>query len=405
MRSDRLRRPAIFGLAIMLAYFAASLPMLVRGGFDPSIFIVAGDRFVAAAETPPHIHVHPHSDGYDGQFYYRLALAPLSTAPVIYGVTFDHPAWRMQRILLPLFARAVAFGHAAAMPAALFAVNLTALFAIGWLAMLLANAGSFPLAVPVAITVWPGFFVALTHDTTEILAAALILGAIAAWNSRRTAIASILLTLATLTRETAVLLAAGLLAAALLRAARAPRDKRQWRDAAWIAASTLPFLIWRHVVATLWQDTPQAHGIAHNLGFPLLGLAQIVLANISGHAIGLARHPSNLVTRLTALWSAAILICFCFVAFRAAISILYRNGLAAGLAAGWLLILCLMCLLTANGPWIEPAAWFRAFTECWLLGCILLGLARIRLPPPACLAAAALPLLLRNFELCWIQLR
>jgi fluoride ion exporter CrcB/FEX len=311
----------------------------------------------------------------------------------------------MQRILLPLFARALALGHAEAVPAGLFAVNLAALFAIGWLAMLLANARSLPLAIPAAIVAWPGFFVALTHDTTEILAAALILGAIAAWLARRTAIASILLTLATLTRETAILFAAGLLVASFLRAVRSPRNARQWREAAFVAASLLPFLIWRHVVATLWQDPPQAHGIAHNIGLPLLGLAQTILANISGHAIGLARIPGNLAKRLTALWSAAILIWFCIEAFRAAISIISRNDRALGLAAGWLLILCLMCLLTANGPWIEPAAWFRAFTECWLLGCILLGLARVRLPPPAWLAAAALPLLLRNFELCWLQVR
>jgi len=390
MWSDRLRRPAFFGVIVMFAYFAATVPMLLRGNIDPSIFIVAGDRFVTSAETPSPIHVHPRSDGYDGQFYYRLALAPLSTAPVIYGITFDHPAWRMQRILLPLFARALALGHAAAVPAALFVTNLAALFAIGWLAMLLANARSFRLAIPIAIVAWPGFFVALTHDTTEILAAAFILGAIAALHARRTAIASILLALATLTRETAILLAAGLLAASLLRAVRSPRDARQWRHAACIAASILPFLIWRHIVATLWHDTPQGHGISHNVGLPLLGLAQIILANISGHAIGLARHPSNLSARLTALWSAAILIGFCIAAFRSAMSIFARNVRDLGLAAGWLLILCLMCLLTANGPWIEPAAWFRAFTECWLLGCILLGIARVRLPPPAWLATAAM---------------
>jgi hypothetical protein len=393
MWSDRLRRPAIFGLVIMLSYFAATVPMLIRGGFDPSIFIVAGDRFVTSAETASPIHVHPHSDGYDGQFYYRLAMAPLSTAPVIYGVTFDHPSWRMQRILLPLLARAVALGHPGAVPAALFAVNLAGLFAIAW------------LTIPIAMVAWPGFFVALTHDTTEIVGAALILGTIAAWLARRTGIVSILLICATLTRETAILVAAGLLIASLLRAMRLPRSGRQWRESACIAASMLPFFIWRNVVTTLWHDPPQAHGVDHNVGLPLLGLAQIVLANISGHAVGRARDPGNHLARFTALWSVSILVCFCLATFRTTLAIIARNGLAVGPAVGWLLTLCLMCLLTANGPWIEPAAWFRAFTECWLLGWILLGLARVHLPPPAWLAAAALPLLLRNFELCWIQLR
>jgi len=395
----------LFGLAVMLTYLMLALPALIRGGFDPSIFIVAGDRFVAPAKNVPPIYIRTHSAGYDGQFYYRLATAPLSTAPVVNGVTFDHPPWRMQRILLPLFARALALGHAELVPAALFATNLLGLFALGWLAMLIAKACSFPLAIPVAIAAWPGFFVALTHDTTEIVAGALVLGAIAAWHANRAAISSLLLVLATLTRETAILLAAGLLAASLIRAARAPRDSRRWRDAAWIAVAMLPFAAWHQIVAALWHAAPQAHGIAHNIGFPLLGLAEIILANISGDAVGLARYPGNVATRLTALWCIAILIIFCVAAFRAAIQMIIRNDRAAGLAAGWLLILGPMCTLTANGPWIEPAAWFRAFTECWLLGCILLGLARVHLPPPAWLAAATLPLLLRNSELCWNQLR
>jgi hypothetical protein len=271
--------------------------------------------------------------------------------------------------------------------------------------MLLAGARSFPLAIPVAIVAWPGFFVALTHDTTEILAAALMLGATTAWLGRRIAVASILIALATLTRETAILLAGGMFAVSLLRAMRTPRDAGHWRQAALSAASLLPFLIWRHIVGSLWHATPPAKSLAHNMGFPFLGLVQVIIANVSGHAIGLARNPGSVGTRFTALWCAAILIVFCVAAFRAAVSLIRRNDQASGLAVGWMLILCLMCTLTANGPWIEPAACFRAFTECWVLGCILLGLARVRLPPPFWLAATAMPLLLRNYELCWSQLR
>jgi hypothetical protein len=33
-----------------------------------------------------------------------------------------------------------------------------------------------------------------------------------------------------------------------------------------------------------------------------------------------------------------------------------------------------MTLLTADGPWIEAMSTFRAFSECWLIGCLLLAL-------------------------------
>jgi hypothetical protein len=31
-----------------------------------------------------------------------------------------------------------------------------------------------------------------------------------------------------------------------------------------------------------------------------------------------------------------------------------------------------MSILTADGPWVEPIAFLRAFTECWVVGCLLL---------------------------------
>jgi hypothetical protein len=42
--------------------------------------------------------------GYDGQFFYRLALEPFSTAERVDGIAFDAPAYRQQRIGYPLLA-------------------------------------------------------------------------------------------------------------------------------------------------------------------------------------------------------------------------------------------------------------------------------------------------------------
>jgi len=42
------------------------------------------------------------------------------------------------------------------------------------------------------------------------------------------------------------------------------------------------------------------------------------------------------------------------------------------LAAAWLPILALMSILSAEGPWVEPIAFLRTFTECWIVGCLLL---------------------------------
>jgi len=399
-----LQRPVLFGLAAMLLHLCAVLPMLARHHFDTSMFIVAGDRFVTAGQTPSPIIILHHSDGYDGQFYYRLALAPTAATETAFGVTLDHPAWRMQRIMLPLLARLVASGQAGAVPAALFVVNLAGIFSLGWLAMRMAQSRRWKLIVPLAIVAWPGLLIALTHDTTEILAAALLLGGIAAWMTRRFAVAAALFAAATLTRETAILVIFGLLLSAAWRVAR-PRDgERPWPEAAWAAAALLPFLAWQHYVTMIWRDAPQGHGVAHNAGWPLVGITQTVLANLLGRAVGLAHAPRNLTSRATVLLSVIVLVWFCVRTVRACVP-LARSSPQSRLAAGWLLVLALMTLLTANGPWIEPTAYFRAFTECWVLGWVMLGVAGRSPQRAAWLLVACIPLVLRNFELCWIQLK
>jgi fluoride ion exporter CrcB/FEX len=394
-----VRRPWVFGLVVMLAYLALVAPMLVRHHFDTSVFVLAGDRFVDAGLTPSPIIVARHSDGYDGQFYYRLALAPLLTETRAFGVTLDHPAWRAQRILLPLVAHGLALGQARFVPAALFAINLAGLFAIGFLAMRMAAARAWPMVVPVAIVAWPGLLAALTRDTTEILAGALLLAGMSAWLERRVVVCAVMLGLAALTRETSVLVTGGLLAAAVWRCWRPGAAARPWREVGWLGAALVPFLAWRAVVGWLWRESPQAHGMAHNVGWPLVGLAEAVLSAVLGHAVGDGRAPRDLVARAAALLGIGVITWFCARIVPVAVRLLRGGSAAAGLAAGWVLVLGLMSVLTAGGPWVEPTAYFRAFTECWVVGWCLVGVAGNRPSGLWWLAAAGVPLFVRNVEL------
>jgi hypothetical protein len=399
-----LCRPAPFGLAVMLVHLLLVLPMLARRDFDSSVFIVAGDRFVTTAQTPSPVIVRPNSAGYDGQFYYRFALAPLLPDVDAFGVRLDHPAWRMQRVVYPTLAHLLAGGRAAGIPAMLFLLNLAGLFAIGWIAMGAAHTHGWPLAVPVAIATWPGLLIALTHDTTEILAAALLLAACAAWLYRRWATVALFIALASLTRETAILAGAGLCAVQLWRLVRPSGSRRDYFAAAWSVAALMPFLIWRHVITLLWRDSPQAHGVAHNAGWPVAGWVQALLANLLNRPVGFAGQPRDLSMRVTMVAGIFVLAWFSLRTMHAARAAMRRNE-TAGLAAAWLLILALMLVLTANGPLVDPTAYFRAFTECWVLGWLLLGLTATAPRQPGWLLLVGLPLLVRQWELCWIQLR
>jgi hypothetical protein len=64
--------------------------------------------------------------GYDGQFYYRLALNPANLHRSAYGIRFDNP-YRVQRITYSVLAFVAAAGQMAAVPDALVAVNVLGL--------------------------------------------------------------------------------------------------------------------------------------------------------------------------------------------------------------------------------------------------------------------------------------
>jgi hypothetical protein len=308
----------------------------------------------------------------------------------------------MQRILLPVAAWIASAGQPAVLPVVLLAVNLTGLFAIGWLAAVIARMRNMPALVPICIAAWPGLLVALTHDTTEILAAALLLAGITAWLARRWVVCAVFLALASLTRETAILVAGGLFVVQAF-AVKPPRPGAPlWGAAGGAAAALLPFLVWRQEVAALWHDAPQAHGLAENVGWPGLGFVETLLANIFKRAIGAARSPPNGLVRLTTLWGLGAILLVCLRAVRVLPPAL-RTQEGAGLMLGWLLVLALMSTLTANGPFVEPTAFLRAFTECWITGWVLIGLSGGAAPRAKWVAAVLVPLLVLNLKLCWSQ--
>ena len=74
-----LDRPLAIAAVALALHSLYVLLRLALSGWDPAAFISAGDAWTDQAATPGKIPVIPNSVGYDGQFYYRLALDPLPT--------------------------------------------------------------------------------------------------------------------------------------------------------------------------------------------------------------------------------------------------------------------------------------------------------------------------------------
>src|SRR3972149_5427209 len=70
----RFDSPIITLVIVAIAYAIFLNARLSEHQYDFSVFVTAGDIFVDANAAPDGLKILQNSDGYDGQFYYRLAL-------------------------------------------------------------------------------------------------------------------------------------------------------------------------------------------------------------------------------------------------------------------------------------------------------------------------------------------
>jgi len=126
-----------------LAFVAGRLADAAHGSIGA--FVVAGSRYARPGAVPAGIPVVT-GNGYDGQFYFRMALDPADVARTAFGITFDS-AERLSRIGYPFLAWLAAGGVRAAVPWTMVAVNVVALALLGLLGAVLArSAGRHALA-------------------------------------------------------------------------------------------------------------------------------------------------------------------------------------------------------------------------------------------------------------------
>jgi len=154
-------------------YWPAAVSFLVAAMYAASRLSASGwdARSLATAGGSGERSQSWSKQGYDGQFTYAIALDP---DPSRATERLDVPAYRYQRILLPLAARALALGQEAWIPWTLLVINLAA-HTLGTAAVvrLVVDRG---LREGFAITfgLWVGLIAGVGLDLTEPLAFALI---------------------------------------------------------------------------------------------------------------------------------------------------------------------------------------------------------------------------------------
>jgi hypothetical protein len=292
-----LNSPLGVALLTLLAYGLFFAVRLHGFGGDLSRFVMAGDRFIPAASARAvGLSVQAHSYGYDGQFYYLLALNPFSAQPALPGAHFDLPAYRAQRILYPLLVWLLSLGgRPALVPLMLVAINLAAIVAIGVIGARLARRLGVAPLWGLALAFYPGLLLSLAGDLAEPLALACALGAllcVVGQSQPRWCWAALLLSLAVLARETTAIFAVALLVAGAITGATACIRRHRggsellllspygrgaggevWRGAA--LAGAVPLLValgWQAVLLWRWGKLGLLAAGGNNLGLPLVGL-------------------------------------------------------------------------------------------------------------------------------------
>lgn len=263
---------------------------LARVGPDPTAPLFVGSAWELddlLADRDAEVVVVPGT-GYDGQWFYGLALDPLLRENLTAG--FDMPRYRAGRPLLGMAAWLLAAGRAEVVP--------TALLAVGPLALAVGAAAVARLAVAAGRSRWwglgfcaiPGVVVGVTHATAEPLGLAAVavgLSLTVAWRAGRghPALAGLAFAAAALTKESYLVFALVAAAVVAVDAAGPPRSSRpsRVRAAAWVLLPGIAALAaWMGYVAV--QVPPSAGDVraVDAVGWPGVGWLAALRAWLEG---------------------------------------------------------------------------------------------------------------------------
>jgi hypothetical protein len=341
----------------------------VWGKGQISYFIGIGVVFARAMALPPGVHQVLRA-GYDGQFYYRLALDPFNWHQTAYGITMDEP-YRYTRIGYPFVVWLLSLGRQAWVPVMLVVVNLIAVTTIGVLGGILAREGGRSALWGLLFVAYFGLVVSVGRDTVEPLAAACALGGLLCYRRGRYPAATGLITYAVITRETFLLLAAAVALARLWEFLKRRAVRISHRDLVWL----VPVASYAMLLGAQWAVVRGSRpgigpDLANNFTAPFVGL-------IDGLRLDLRRLSFGEMN--SADYSMLEIVTFAVVMLAAMLTLRVTAARAHERLAFVLFVL--QAVIAASGIWASRFGELRGLIEPYLFAVlILLDTPRERMP-------------------------
>lgn len=238
--------------------------------WPPKVGIMVGSSAAGslAKQLDPTIPVI-NGPGYDSQFFWLIAQDPLMHNNKVIS-SLDSPAYRMQRILLPLVAFILP-GSEIHLPLKLFLLNCLGWLGCCFLIFHLCRSMNIPFLFPAGfILLNGGLFFAILHPLSDVWATALSIGAIYFWQRKQFLQAGLLFALATLAREISAIIPFAYFVSVILE------QRRLFSlPTLTLAISQVPAIAWTiflYVRLNQWSFL----GGSGNFSLPILGIFQTV---------------------------------------------------------------------------------------------------------------------------------
>jgi hypothetical protein len=269
-RLNRPLVPAVIAFLGWLGFALARWQIWAKGHL--SLFIMAGHVYTHRAELPRGLLLVP-SAGYDGQFYYRLALDPANWHATAFGITMDQ-SYRYTRIGYPLLAWIFSLGQHQLVPVVLVALNLLGVAAMAFLGGMFARASGRHALWGLAFVAYFGLVISVGRDTAEPLAETCMLGGLLAYRRGGTPmylLATALFTFGAITRETILFVPAAIAVTRLIAIARR-RANPGLADLTWVVPAAGYGLVEVAVHFVVKGEFPLLANSSRNLTVPFTAL-------------------------------------------------------------------------------------------------------------------------------------
>jgi hypothetical protein len=377
---QRLDTPAVpMVVTVLLSTGFVVLRWLDAGHRTLGRFIVAGSKYSTKSEIPKGIPIINRS-GYDGQFYYRLALDPFNLSRAAYGIRLDSIS-RVERMAYPFLAWGLALGQHDRIPLTLVIVNVVAAGVLGLAGAMLAKTVGRHSAWGLVFPLYWGYLWTLGRDLTELTTAALVVLGLVALLRARPCWAGLAFLGAVLSKETAVLVVGTLALTSVWMRVRpsdsaAVGDNRRgltWHpsDVAYVIP-LVGFVLWQVILFIATTKVPIYKSGGENLGTPVLGLVR-----------GITHYANLFPSTASLLWFGEL--CLIIVLICAAAR--WRSGAPPQIRILWVVTI-ILGLCAATGVWLGDVG-FRSLDDIYLLCWIVLLYQRTRIWPLAAACGGA----------------